>query len=151
MVKPLDEKSHLPDHIGIRLWRANRLWMDQFMAAMQARGHGWYGQAQANLIGHMDREGTPQGLLTARLKLTKQAVQQVLDQLVAADILVRAIDPNDARARVIRFTKKGMAALADADEIKGELQAKIARCLGADGLSTLQDLLDRLIDEHDPG
>ena len=151
MVKSLDEQSQLPNHVGIRLWRANRLWLDQFIAAMRARGHHWFGQSQANLIGHMDRDGTPQAVLTARLELSKQAVQQVLDQLVAAEILVRAPDPNDARARVVRFTNKGIAALADADEIKLELQAGVSQRLGVEGLAKLQNLLDQLIDQHEPG
>ena len=147
MVKKLDdrERERLPDHLGIRLWRANRLWLEAFVAAMQARGHGWFGITQVTLLGNLDRGGTAQGELAARLGISKQAVQQHLDPLVEAGILARTPDPADRRARIVAYTGKGRAVLADADAVKARLQARIAGRMGARDLTDLQQLLDRLI------
>lgn len=145
MVKPLDDNEAPPEHLGLRLWQANKLWLDALVGAMQARGHAWFGIAQANLLGHLDRGGTAQSELASRLGTSKQAVQQLLDPLVGAGILARLPDPADARARIVVYTGAGRAALADADAIKQELQLRIAARMGVRDAAELERLLDRLL------
>jgi DNA-binding MarR family transcriptional regulator len=144
MVKSLDLSSAIGDHIGWQLWQANRLWLTEFVNAMQQAGHAWFGPSEANLLGHLDGAGTSQATLTERLGLTKQAVQQSLDQLAAAGIIRRDPNPADKRGRIVRYTRKGRVAMRDADRIKLELEAAFAARIGAEKLATLHDLLARL-------
>jgi DNA-binding MarR family transcriptional regulator len=151
MVKRLDHESvsgSSPglDHIGWQLWKANRLWLSEFVGAMQRAGHAWFGPAEANLLGHLDGAGTSQALLTERLGVTKQAVQQALDQLEAAGIVRRDPNPADKRGRIVRYTKRGQAAMSDADRIKLELEGEFAARIGAERLATLHRLLAQLTD-----
>ena len=45
MVKRLDDKSNaLPDHVGWRLWQANRAWLQAFVGGMRAAGHEWFSE-----------------------------------------------------------------------------------------------------------
>jgi DNA-binding MarR family transcriptional regulator len=153
MVKRLDEKagpdvSPLADHIGWLLWNATEGWLDRFVSEMQAAGHDWFGRPQARLMGHLSRQGIRQSELTESSGLTKQAVQQTLDELEARGIVRREPDPEDRRGRVVRYTRVGVAALVDADRIKrkieraaiGKMTAKEAARLRAD----LVDLVKRL-------
>lgn len=145
MVKHLDEMpggnaQPAADHIGWLLWNATERWLDRFVAAMQASGHGWFGRPQARLMGHLSRRGTRQSELTERSGLTKQAIQQALDDLEMHGIVRREPDPDDRRGRFIRYTPAGLAALADGDRIKrkiertaiGRMTAKEAARLRAD-------------------
>lgn len=156
MVKRLDDSGEaggsadgsppLLDHVGWRLWQAGRLWVDLFIAGMQQAGHGWFGLAQANLLGCLPRSGTRQGVLAERTGLSKQAVQQLVDDLVAAGLLVRTPDPADKRARIVRYTEKGMAAMADGNRIKLAIEAEFAEKLGVRDLERLKAILAKLVE-----
>lgn len=134
-----------PDHIGWTLWQAAQVWRGDFTAAMVAAGHGWFGHARGNLLQHIGPNGLRQGDLVDRAGLTKQAVQQFVDDLVADGILMRARDDRDARARWVRLTPAGEAAMRDADRIKAELEARWRNLLGPAAFATLDASLRRLI------
>lgn len=135
-----------PDHIGWTLWRAAQLWRAEFTAAMVAAGHGWFGQARGNLMMHIGPKGLRQGDLVDRARLTKQAVQQFVDELVADGILLRVPDPTDARARWLRLTPAGEAAMRDADRIKAEIEARWKSAIGDDAFRQLDTALRDLIE-----
>lgn len=165
MVKHLDEKGTAStaskrkakadlrrDHIGWPLWQAAFLWKESYIAAMQDAGHGWYGRAQSNITAFLDpRGGTRQRRLVERSGLTKQAVQQLVDDLEEAGIVYRAPDPEDKRAKVIHYTAKGKAALRDGSRIKRRIEARMTKGLGEDGMAQLRSLLERLVESGFPG
>jgi DNA-binding MarR family transcriptional regulator len=136
----------VPDHIGWTLWRANLAWRKDFVAAMAAAGHGWFAQARGNLLVHIGPDGIRQGDLAEKAALTKQAVQQFVDELVKDGIVTRTPDEADARARRVRLTPQGEAAMRDADRIKLQIEARWRDHLGDEAFSTLESILRRLID-----
>ena len=134
-----------PDHIGWTLWRAAQAWRVEFTAAMVAAGHAWFGQARGNLMVHIGPNGLRQGDLADRARLTKQAVQQFVDELVADGILMRVRDETDARARWIRLTPAGEAAMRDADRIKAEIESRWRALIGPRTFDQLDGALRDLI------
>lgn len=134
-----------PDHIGWTLWRAAQVWREEFTAAMVAAGHVWFGQARGNLMVHIGPKGLRQGALVERSRLTKQAVQQFVDELVSDGILTRTRDDSDARARWVRLTPAGEAAMRDADRIKAEIEGRWRDRLGAGTFAALDTALRQLI------
>lgn len=147
MVKQLDDNlPPLIDHIGWRLTQLSRLWKAEFDAAMVARGHDWMTQAQGSVVGHLRNAGVPQGRLAGLLGISKQAVQQHVDDLVALGVVERVPDPDDARARLVRLTEKGAAALADSNAIKLDIEARYRARLGSDAFAALERALDQLFD-----
>jgi DNA-binding MarR family transcriptional regulator len=141
-----------PDHIGWTLWRAAQVWRGEFTAAMVAAGHEWFGHARGNLMAHIGPNGIRQGDLAARSGLTKQAVQQFVDELVADGVLLRIPDETDARARRVVRTPAGEAAMQDADRIKVEIEARWRNHLGVDSFTALDLALRRLIaPTYEPG
>ncbi len=135
-----------PDHIGWTLWQAAQVWRAEFTSAMVAAGHAWFGQARANLLQHIGPGGLRQGDLVARAGLTKQAVQQFVDELARDGILTRSPDSADARARLVRLTPAGLAAMRDADRIKAEIETRWRARLGSDDFDRLDTLLRRVLD-----
>lgn len=135
-----------PEHIGWTLWRAAQVWRAEFVAEMVAAGHDWFGHARGNLMPCISPDGVRQGDLAGKSGLTKQAVQQFVDELVADGILMRTPDANDARARFITLTPAGKAALRDADRIKREIEARWRARLGPEDFNRLDGVLHRLID-----
>jgi DNA-binding MarR family transcriptional regulator len=144
MVKKLDEKDVLPDHIGWRLWVASREWQRAFVSGLQAAGHDWFTEARAALMGHIPRAGIKQGALLERTGTTKQAVQQILDGLEADGVIARTVDPADRRGKIIRYTDKGLAALKDGDRIKRDIETEYRGRLGSSGFDALMAALRTL-------
>lgn len=130
-----------PDHIGIRLWLANEAWKQEFVRRMNEAGFDWYTPSRANLLGHVARKGTKQSLLIERLGISKQAVQQLIDGLVADGVLERIADPEDRRGRIVRYTASGLAAIAVADTIKTEIEDALRDRMGRERFEALHELL----------
>jgi DNA-binding MarR family transcriptional regulator len=132
------ESSHLTkkitlgpiDHVGLDLVLAARAWRRRLATAMAERGHAWLAEGRGALIEHIGRSGVGQLELTRRAGLTKQAVQQHLDELVADGVVERAPDPSDGRRNLVRFTAKGLAALAEANDVKRNIEQDYVRALG---------------------
>jgi DNA-binding MarR family transcriptional regulator len=149
MVKLLDDihndkPAELIDHVGFRIWRLAQAWKAEFHAAMVARGHGWFAEARANLLPHLDRGGTEQSVLPGRMGVTKQAVQQFVDELVGDGILERRANPADRRSNIIGFTRKGQKVLADANLVKIAIQKRYQAKLGKDRFASLLECLEML-------
>lgn len=145
MVKRLDENpGFLLDHVGWRLWRANRAWQAAFAREMRSAGHDWFTEARASLLGYLSRAGSRQSGLIERMGFSKQAVQQLIDGLEAEGVLERVPDPNDGRGKIVRYTAKGLAALADGDAIKFRIEQGYKRRLGAAGMAALMTALSEI-------
>lgn len=141
---PTAAEPPLLDHIGWRLWCASQRWQTEFNRAMVAAGYGWFGEARAALIPHIARTGTGQTELSQRLGLSKQAVQQLIDGLVADGIVRRRAHATDARARQVCFTRQGLAVLARANAVKQRLEDGYRQRLGTEAFDAFGRALDAL-------
>jgi DNA-binding MarR family transcriptional regulator len=146
LVKKLDEQSLPPliDHVGWRLWRLARQWKDEFDAAMAARGHGWMAEARGSVVGHLRPGGMSQSLLPAAMGISKQAVQQLVDELVAEQIVERVPDPSDKRGKIVQLLPKGIRAIADGNDVKQQIERRYGELIGAERLAALNVALDDL-------
>lgn len=146
MVKKLDDKSLPPliDHVGWRLWRLARQWKEEFDAAMAERGHGWMAEARGAVVGHLRPGGMSQSELPAAMGISKQAVQQLVDELVAEQIVERVPDPDDKRGRIVQLLPKGIRAIADGNEVKQAIERRYGGAIGAGRLEQLNRTLDDL-------
>lgn len=146
MVKSLDESASpdLLDHVGWQLAQAYSSWERRFEERMARAGYPWVTEAKASVLQHLDRAGTPQAELADKMQLSKQAVQQFVDQLVAAGIVERQPHPQDARGRLIFFTKAGLAFLAQANRAKRDIEREYRRLIGTRQFAELSKLLGAL-------
>lgn len=142
MVKKLDENPNfLLDHVGWRLWRAYRVWHTEFAAEMRVAGHDWFTESRATLIGYISPAGSRQTTLIDKMGISKQAVQQLLDGLEAEGVIERVPDPKDSRGKVVRYTPKGLAALADGDGIKYAIEQRFLKQVGKEKFAAMMDAL----------
>lgn len=136
-------------HIGWDLWRASQAWKSRFVKGMVERGHDWFAEARGNLIHLIAAEGTRQSDIVLKSQLTKQAVQQFLDELERDGIIKRTSDPGDARAKRVSFTGKGRRVLDDANSVKREIEAEYEERLGKPAFTQLKSALDKLASASD--
>src|SRR3954451_25117955 len=61
--------------------------------------------------------------LPGTLGTSKQAVSKLVDAMVAAGYVERAVDPDDARAKRVRLSLRGQDLLSTVDEVYRELES----------------------------
>lgn len=147
LVKPLDDIDlSTIDHIGVALWRAAHDWRNRMRAELAARGYPWHQSAAGEVLAHLGPSGISQALLTERMGLTKQAVQQLVDQLEAQGVVGRAPDPNDGRAKRIVLTGLGLRDFAERNRVKRLIETQYRDKLGAEAFAALEAALAKLTD-----
>lgn len=117
---------------GQLLFRCARLLNERAIARARTRAPGGpqLRAAHTSLFPHIDLEGTRLTELARRVGITKQAVAQLVDELEAMDVLERAPDPTDGRAKLIKFTREGGLVLFRGLELLRELEAELRETIG---------------------
>lgn len=132
MVKQLDDDLESVEHIGVALWRAAAAWRTEFRDEMARRGYPWHASAAGEVLAHLGPSGISQGVLAERMGVSKQAVQQLVDQLEGQGVIAREADPADGRARRLVLTELGLEDFAERNRVKRAIEARYRDRLGAD-------------------
>ena len=89
-------------------------------------------------------DGARPGVLAERAGISKQAMNQLLGSLEEYGYIVRSDDPNEGRARIIQFTKRGHAAYAKIHDILRDIEDEWRAELGPEPFTQLKELLFRV-------
>ena len=111
------------------LFRASRLVNEEAIRRVQARTGREVRTSHTSLLPHIDLQGTRLTELARRMGVTKQAVGQLVDELVEMGMLERIQDPEDGRGKLICFTEAGrqeiLAGLHTLQALEAELSVAI--------------------------
>lgn len=136
--------------VGSLLDDAREIWQEDLRRSLERRQSPLLG-AGAELLGHISLAGISQSLLAERLGLTKQAVQQTLDQLEKTGLVRRAPDPVDRRAKYIVLTETGLYALEARREAEREVERLWRDEIGKKRFDRLRRTLLRIAAARDAG
>ena len=89
-------------------------------------------------------DGVRPGTLAERAGMSKQAMNQLLRSLEDLGYIVRSNAPNEGRARIIRFTKRGRAAYSRVHDILRDIEREWSAELGPKRFAQLKELLLRV-------
>src|SRR6516225_5026224 len=89
-------------------------------------------------------DGVRPGTLAERAAMSKQAMNQLLRSLEDLGYLTRSKAPDEGRARIIRFTKRGRAAYAKIHDILRDIELEWSAELGPREFAQLKELLVRV-------
>lgn len=111
---------------------------------MKARKLGELPPPFVMLLPYLDMEGTRSVELAQAAGISKQAVAKIVSGLEEMDLLVRDVDPSDARASLVRLTNKGVELLAASRKAVEDVEKEYEAMVGKDELerfrATLIDL-----------
>ncbi|RZJ00252.1 MAG: MarR family transcriptional regulator [Haliea sp.] len=88
------------------------------------------GAAHIQITRHLALQGSRLTELAERAGMTKQAMGDLVDQCAAWGLLVREPDPQDARARQLRFTPAGLAWLQAFKDAVAQAEAEFRAEIG---------------------
>jgi DNA-binding MarR family transcriptional regulator len=89
-------------------------------------------------------DGVRPGTLAERAGMSKQAMNRLLQSLEDLGYVVRSDAPDEGRARIVRFTKRGRAAYSEVLGILRNIEREWSAELGAEDFAQLKELLFRV-------
>ena len=134
------------------LFKASRLANERALSRVGAPPDGpEVRPAHTALFPHLDFDGVRLTDLAARVGITKQAAGQLVDDLAAAGMVERLDDPTDRRAKRIRFSRRGYAALMHGLGVLREVEAALAAAVGGRRMRVLHETLRLVIAAMESG
>ena len=130
--------------VGQLLFKAGRLFHERAMARVQKRVPQAR-LAHASLLPYIDLDGTRQTEIARRAGISKQAVGQLVDDLIRGGMLRRDPDPDDGRAQLVRFTDDGIEQLLLGIDVLDAIELELSGEIGAKPLERLKRELTRLL------
>jgi DNA-binding MarR family transcriptional regulator len=101
--------------------------------------------AHTALLPHLDFTGVRLTDLAAKVGVTKQAVAQLVDDLEAMGAVERVPDPDDGRAKRIRLSQRGHAAILHGLGVLRQLEAELADQIGQRRMDELRRSLQAVL------
>lgn len=126
-------------------------WRRRLREDVAARGFPFFSEARSEVLAHLPVEGLPQAALAPRMGMSKQAVQQFIDQLVADGVVLRETDPDDKRLKIIRLTELGSRARAEAERMRQSLDTDLRAALGDKSYRRLRKALRKMLEQPQNG
>jgi DNA-binding MarR family transcriptional regulator len=138
-------RPQLPRSTFELLLRAARRVNERAIGELQRTGATGLRLAHTQLFPHITFDGVRLTEIARRLEVTKQAIGPLVDELVDAGMVERIADPADQRAKLIRWTRAGGAALRHGLGALARLEHQLAPAVGAARLVALADTLEALL------
>lgn len=104
-------------------------------------GHKVLRPAHGRLMVFLDWSGSRISDIAKAQDVSKNAVGQLVAELEEWGYVERIPDPADGRAKLVRYTERGRALIADAATIAATLDAEIEAIVGAERLEALRHTL----------
>jgi DNA-binding MarR family transcriptional regulator len=97
--------------------------------------------AHTALFPHLNAEGVRGADLAKKLGVTKQAVSQLVTELEEWGVVDQIADPQDGRAKLVRFTKKGEQGMLHGLAVLGEIETELTNKIGKRRMQDLHTAL----------
>ncbi|MFF3642742.1 MarR family winged helix-turn-helix transcriptional regulator [Streptomyces sp. NPDC002564] len=135
------ERQDLLSRTALTVFRLN----GQFLAVSEElAGPAGLTAARWQVLGAVLREPLPVSGIARAMGITRQSVQRVADLLVRQGLAAYAPNPAHRRAKLLRPTDAGRAAVAGIDPGHAALADRLATALGTDGFAETAQVLERL-------
>ncbi|MGN9810013.1 MarR family winged helix-turn-helix transcriptional regulator [Micromonospora sp. BQ11] len=126
---------------GWALGMVLRRWHEYVEEALKDLPHGSRGYHILAVVVH--EEVPTQGALATRLVIDRSVLTYVIDDLEAAGLIERQLDPRDRRARRIVATERGRQALAEAERRVAHVEDRVLGGLPEGQRSAFRDFAGR--------
>jgi len=148
-MRSVGKSAPAPEDFGILLARAYAAFVEDLREGLAAEGfrdlHPYFGYVARTL----DEGPLTLRQLADRLEVTSPAALKVVNSMTDGGYLERLDDPDDARARRVRLTKKGLAALSRARAFHRRFERSLARDVGVVAIRRMRAALESMVAERE--
>jgi len=131
--------------LGRSLQTLLRSWQDESSRLLAERGWAGLSLAHTVLLENLDEEGSRCTTVTERAGLRKQSMGTIAEILEAQGCIVMSDDPEDGRARIMRFTERGHLFLADARAVAAEIEGRYEALVGVLDYAAFRRAIAKLV------
>jgi len=135
---------------GLLLFIPYRWLENRVIEALAKAGYDNITTAQMKIVQRIGPDGTRLTELAEQAQVTKQSAGFLVDQLEKAGWVERVPDPSDKRARLVRISARGLAAIPVATAAVAEVEAEWEAHLGKQRMTELRRTLTKLREITDP-
>jgi len=119
---------------------------ERILDRLHAAGFDDIDQAHFTVLQYPGPQGRRPSEITAHARVSKQAMNYLLNQLEERGYFERLTDPEDARSKRIVLTRRGEAVVRTVRDAVTELEREWAKLLGPRRFAMLKRLLQELYD-----
>ncbi len=132
--------------VGHLLFRAARLWNELAIGRIQRQTGIHVKLSHTAMFPHLALEGSRITDLAERMGISKQAVGKMVDEMESLGFLERIPDPEDRRAKLVRFSEKGRGGLLQGLVELQKVETDLTRHTGKREMQEIHRLLTGLLD-----
>ncbi|HEX9065239.1 MAG TPA: MarR family winged helix-turn-helix transcriptional regulator [Streptosporangiaceae bacterium] len=143
--------SEQQSDLGILLAAAYQEFVRELHAAHAAAGFTDLGRSDGFVFRSLAGGPMTVSDLAGHLEISKQGAAQIIDDMQRRGYVERVADPADRRARPVRLTARGQAALANARRFHRAYERRLVRQHGAEAVGTLRVILTAAAAAAGPG
>jgi len=140
----------LTENVGRLLLLSFRLFERAFQRHAGDHGFGEIRMSHLPILRNIREEGSRTTEIAELSNLTKQAVGIVTNELEGMRYIKRFPDPMDGRAKLVRFTKKGLDFMAALPTILRDTEKEMGSGIGEENYRHLNQLLIDLVVSFGP-
>jgi DNA-binding MarR family transcriptional regulator len=139
-----DSRLATRTNLGFLLAKASQRWNELLHEQFVARGFGDVRPAYGSiLLPLFEEDALRMGELARRARLSKQTITTMVRLLERDGLVTRGPDPVDGRAALVRLTKRARAFRPVAEEVLGNLEARVADRLTQKEATALKSALSK--------
>jgi len=144
MSSPLRRPTRIP--LIALVYRANRALQADMVDEARARGWDHAKPAHNSVFGTLGFEGARPAELAARAGITRQSMGEVIRELVDFGILEMEPDPNDKRAKVVRYTELGIRETQQGGDHIVDFEERLIAAIGESEYENLRTGLEKVVE-----
>ncbi|MFM2273846.1 MAG: hypothetical protein RL702_2911 [Pseudomonadota bacterium] len=120
------------------------IWFDgQLRERLLQRGWGAISRSQSLVLTHIANGATRASRIAEYMGVSRQAISQLLNEMVQTGLIEFTPDPNDRRAQMVQFAPAGAKIREDAQQTLRELECEMEAILGKSDAAGLRSALAR--------
>ncbi len=121
-------------------------WFDeQLQVRLEALGWGRRGRSQSLILANIANGETRASRMADNLGVSRQAMSQFLTELEKDKLIEVVPDPDDRRARIVRFTPESEAIREDAKKVLRDMERELETAMGCKDFESLKAGLQNFI------
>ncbi|MEG1453347.1 MarR family winged helix-turn-helix transcriptional regulator [Brevundimonas sp.] len=114
-------------------------WFDeQLQSRLEALGWGRLGRSQSLILANIANGESRASRMADNLGVSRQAMSQFLTELERGKLIEVVVDPDDRRARIVRFTPESEAIRGDAKKVLRSMEDELRSAMGVKDFEALQ-------------
>lgn len=136
------------DSLSRYFGRIQVLFIDRMVLKLKRESGINLSHSQFHCLQSLCLKGMKQNELAERLGISKQALSKLLKDLEEKKLIIKKVDPEDTRSRILVHTKKGQKLVDLLIDLTVSLEKEVLETIGKEKFLSLKDTLEVIEEKY---